>query len=589
MINKDDLDLDSSSASDVDDSSSMPVGTSSMKLQPPPPMDPILSDYLKTKANLADAQTQANRNEMLTGLARAGASLSAGLAHSDKPVDDRPFAEMAQADQAPVRNIAESQKTLGSTLQNQQALMANERQMGDEDPTSVQSRASQKLIKSLYPGKFDDATLDTMSKAQIGDSIMKPLELDQKIKEHADEQRNKALDRQAAAKDKEDLKASADQNKAMDFVVSKLNTGRADPAANQARLDRYSVQKINSLINLYGDPNKLSPQQVKLLAEEVAKVATGGIPGEATTQGLTPNTLRGRGAELLQNMTNEPTSAHAAEFVKNFKAYADSIDNDAKAQIKSQVDSILNPYQKRLGDENYQNLRDEYYKKYGFTEAGSAAAGGGSGSHSLQDLIAEKQRRMNSRLAQAPMVPVPNFANPAASQGRPSLFVQPGQNPAPDEGYAFGGTVKPHMPAPPKVVVPHMDKRMTTPAHFACGGTVHGYAEGGQVQANPLDPDRQRAREAMAGAEKGETLAEGWKNLKNEFGLSDKDKNSKNYARGGAVGGTPIVPFNSPINDTQTIKATPGEVVLPLSVTTAKDPALAAYLFMKQEMAKKHG
>lgn len=69
-----------------------------------------------------------------------------------------------------------------------------------------------------------------------------------------------------------------------------------------------------------------------------------------------------------------------------------------------------------------------------------------------------------------------------------------------------------------------------------CGHSSH-YEDGGEVKkskATSLDPDPQRAKEAMAGANEGQSFSKGWNNLKNELGFGDS-KQKAGYAKGGRV------------------------------------------------------
>ena len=208
-------DVDSSDASgDLDVAANQaPVGTLSMRMPSAPapaPMDPTLQRYLENKQQMADAQDKVRNNEMLTGLARAGASLSAGLARANAPVDQTPFNEMAATDQQPVTDILNSQKAEATDLSNKKDALTTSKEAADQDPNSPQSIAAKNLIKKLYPGKFDDDTLADLSAADVGNSIMKPLELDEKIQAHKDEVAGRNADHRLLAGQKSD----ENQNKA---------------------------------------------------------------------------------------------------------------------------------------------------------------------------------------------------------------------------------------------------------------------------------------------------------------------------------------------------------------------------------------
>lgn len=510
-----------------DDAPDVPVAPSTSLDPAPAPINPVVQQYLQNKQQLAQAQSEAGDNRLIAGLARAGGSLSRGLSHANTPEDKAGYDALDQSANQPVVDVTNAQKSQSQDLKNQQDLVSTKKAVADSDPTSQESRAKQQMIKRLYPGKFDDETIDQMSATDIGDSVLKPLELDEKIKEHGDEMRSKAADRASAAADRASGKATADQGKALNYVTSQLDSARGDSAVKQAQVDLYSTKKISSLIGLYGDPNQLTQQQVRLLADEVAKVATGGVPGEAGTEGITPNTLRGRMSTFVQNLINSPTPANAAEFVKQYKDYSGAVANDARSTIKSKIDSVIETHRNQIGEDNYQNVKKQYYTRYGLNDdAGAPDSSAQDHSSRAAAILAQRQAAKASQgtINQA----MPDLSAPPPS-GVPASLAAP--------GYANGGTVIPpnfqhvsaaprmpiaipHLPKAPKEVMPAGDKNMVRPAHFEHGGTVPGQ---------------------------------------------------------------PNVPFNSPVNDVVNAKLTPKEEVLPLSVTQSKTPALAAYLHMKSK------
>jgi hypothetical protein len=102
-------------------------------------------------------------------------------------------------------------------------------------------------------------------------------------------------------------------------------------------------------------------------------------------------------------------------------------------------------------------------------------------------------------------------------------------------GYSDGGTV-------PQPIVLDPDKVKQWKS---------GFYDGGTVQPTPVDVAQASMRKAF------------------------------HFAQGGVIPGTPQVPFNSPQNDNTIIKATPGEVVLPLSVTQSPNAPQKAKEYME--------
>lgn len=514
-----------------------------------PKMDPALVQYLQNKQDLTNAQGQANKNEMLTGLARAGATLTAGLAGSNTPVNEKPFDAMAATDQQPVTDVLNKQKADTSDLTNQKAALDISKKTGDEDPNSPQSIAARNMVKQLYPGKFTDEQLDGLSKADLSDSVMKPLELDAKIKAHSEEMAQKGADRASVNADRQDQKATKDQNSALQNVNGLLESARGNPAAAQAERDIYAAQKANTLYEqTKGNPN---PEMAKLYISEIGKIAQGGSPTVDELKGLTPGVLTGPMASAWEALTGNPTPAGMQKFMSQYRDYANGVAKDAQKVIEDKYGRVIETNRARLGESNYQALKTNYVNRFKDAAGDTPTAATDHPARAAQ-ILAERQ----ARAGQPNVANVPNFGAPPTQQGPPSLLQPQGGQPP---GFAFGGTV--HTPsfqhvkiptpvhlakqapiklaAPPVEQMPAMFKPMTQAVpHFADGGTVPNqcYACGGEV-----------------------------------------------YAKGGTIPGTPQFPHNDPRNDVVPIKASPGEEVLPLSVTGSKNPAMAAYLWMKNK------
>lgn len=174
--------------------------------------------------------------------------------------------------------------------------------------------------------------------------------------------------------DKATAKSSSDQDKALLSTNQLLESARGNPAAAQAEKDIYSADKAKSLANLYGDPNKLNPAMVQLLSSEVAKIAAGGAPTMHELEGLTPQTIRSRLASQTEKLTNNPSPANAAAFVKQYQDYADALTNDAKKVIQDKYGRVIESRKKQLGSDNYDTLKQQYINRFGTTPTGNVAA-----------------------------------------------------------------------------------------------------------------------------------------------------------------------------------------------------------------------
>lgn len=144
-------------------------------------------------------------------------------------------------------------------------------------------------------------------------------------------------------------------------VQQALESGRQAPDAQQALKDVYAAKKVNTLVeqgkNEKGelDPNKLNPQQVKLIAGEVGKIATGGAPTMDELHGLTPSNVPQILAGAAEKAFNNPTGAEAGEFVKLLQNYSNSVAADGKQLLVDRARKIVDQRKDDLGPKNYQN------------------------------------------------------------------------------------------------------------------------------------------------------------------------------------------------------------------------------------------
>jgi hypothetical protein len=166
-------------------------------------------------------------------------------------------------------------------------------------------------------------------------------------------------------RDKSDAKASDAQNKALMQTQTLLESARGNPAAAQAEKDIYAADKANSLATMYGDPNQLSMPQVKLLASEIGKIAAGGVSSQHELEGITPNTLVGKMSGYVSQLTNNPTPANAAAFVKQYQDYTGALKKDAQKVIKDKYGRVIDARRSQLGDDNYQSLKSNYLERFG--------------------------------------------------------------------------------------------------------------------------------------------------------------------------------------------------------------------------------
>lgn len=164
-----------------------------------------------------------------------------------------------------------------------------------------------------------------------------------------------ANERTAAIGDKKDK----EQGKAYSELINHLETFRGNRAAQQASQDVYSANKTLAMV-ANKDPNTLTTQDLSLLASEMAKIATGGVPGEHGVQQLMPNNLNTKLAEMQSFLMSKPSDANAAEYIKKNMSYLKEMSGEANKTLANYRNNIVKGYKSRIRPEDYNEVVNTY-------------------------------------------------------------------------------------------------------------------------------------------------------------------------------------------------------------------------------------
>jgi hypothetical protein len=150
-------------------------------------------------------------------------------------------------------------------------------------------------------------------------------------------------------------------------TLSALQSARGNPAVQQAEKDSYSANKVQSLASQAVDPktgkvdlNKLSPQQVTLLAQETLKMASGGQGTEDELKLLTPGSAKYKMAMMAQNLKNAPQDANAGAYAQQLLNYATAIGNDSRNLLKQNYQGVIESKKPYLQSSDYNNLNKQF-------------------------------------------------------------------------------------------------------------------------------------------------------------------------------------------------------------------------------------
>lgn len=297
----------------------------------------LLQQKSQGQAGLAAAQKKASENQLITDLGRSFSTLAQSVPGHTKPINTAAFDAMDKTNQAPVTNFE---------AQQEEAKL---------DPTSPQSKAAQAAVKRLYPGKYSDEDLSQLSAKDIPDIIYKPSEIDQKVQERRAESADRQADRTTAREDKTDAaneraetKRTADQEKAYTAMRKDLESFRGNQSVQQAAQAVQNADKALALVK-----SAPTAQNLALLADEMGKVAMGGVPGEHGVQALAPNTLYTKLAEIKSFLSGKPSEADVAGFLKNNEDYLNTVKDISNKTLHGYRTNIAKGYKNRVAADDY--------------------------------------------------------------------------------------------------------------------------------------------------------------------------------------------------------------------------------------------
>lgn len=168
-----------------------------------------------------------------------------------------------------------------------------------------------------------------------------------------------ASERSDNKSEKQSAKTEADQAKAYTTMRKDLETFRGNKQAGQAAMDAYSAEKALALVK-DKDPNTLTTQDLNLLANEMGKIASGGVPGEHGVKAMMPSNLRTKYAEMMSFLASKPTDAGAGEYVKKNMQYLTHMTDAANQSVAGYRSNIMKGYKNRVRPEDYAEAQSDY-------------------------------------------------------------------------------------------------------------------------------------------------------------------------------------------------------------------------------------
>lgn len=336
----------------------------------PTPMAMPAPDVATALQNLSSqygpAQDQAAKNQLVTNLLHSVAG-GIGQALGARP-DEALWKDIDAQAQAPLTNV-----------QNQVARLKSNLDLQKEMNSLAPNKGVGSIIKSLVAGlkgadgkplpqEQQDAIVQQLSASppdqqlKVLTEMVKNNDASARLAEsHGFHQmmgglREKGLDIQQT---RADSQASQKQGQAYSELRKNLETFRGNKSAQQAAADVYSANKALGIV-ANKDPNTLTNQDLALLNEELAKIATGGVPGEHGVTALMPNNLQTKYAEFKNFLSSNPTPANAGQYIQHNLSYLKEMVGAAQGVLGDYRRNIVQGYKGRITPDQLEEVRSDY-------------------------------------------------------------------------------------------------------------------------------------------------------------------------------------------------------------------------------------
>lgn len=325
----------------------------------PPPVRDTLSRLLGQSHDQMDAaKGQRNDLQLLANLGMAGSTIGQAITPLAPKQDYSKFWDTlkAQAEQ-PVADLATKQ-TLeqgalkGKILEGQAAT-----EMSQSDPRSAVSDTLRQLIRKEAPGITVDDSMSYSDMAKLEPSLARM----------ATQQAS-----QLAHKDAQTVKQDAAKDKAYINFNKDIQSFRGNAGAQQASRDVLTAGKAVGLIDL---PGMKTTQDLRVIADEIAKLATGGVPGEKGTEALLPHTALSKFAELKNFVLSQPTDAQADEYLKRNRAMLKNLVGESRNTLRKYSETLAKGYKHSLKPEDYEEGLQTIKQNYGAEPASETKSG----------------------------------------------------------------------------------------------------------------------------------------------------------------------------------------------------------------------
>lgn len=321
----------------------------SLKANPtknPPPVQDVLSRLLgQSQDQMQTAKDQRDKLQLFAALGQAGSTVGQALTPLAPKQDYSKFYDLLQKQaEQPVSDLGAQQALQQGALKTQMLKGQTTTEMSQSDPNSDVS----KVMRDLYKQETGKDAPDGMAYADIA-------KLEPALARMASAKNMLAM-RQDALKTKGEEK----QANALKDTQQMIETARGAKDVQNARETSRLIDNANSLLSGYPNLNDMPAAQVSLFAQELAKIAKGGVAGEAEVKDIVPPTIASGLMKGLGQLENKPEGSQLAAFLQEYKPYLDTIKTNSQKLVTDRTERILKVQTPRLGIDNVKLMRDVY-------------------------------------------------------------------------------------------------------------------------------------------------------------------------------------------------------------------------------------
>lgn len=314
-----------------------------------PAINPAVMQYLQSQNDLKDAQSKANTNQLYAGLARASGTLANSIGGRQGALDTSGYNALDKSATAPVDQAIADQTYQGKQIANDAAETSLDKTNAENDPDSAESVAFRKVLastapflKATYGADFDNIT--AADKSNLFDMIKMRETIEGRKQEKALAFSNKA---------------GATQDKTYTELTKAMETFKGNKAVATAESNKLAADNAMAMLN-GKDLDNLNPTQIRLFNDELAKIATGGVPGEHGIEALMPNTLQTKIAQIQSFLSNSPTGAKAGDFLRQNLEYLKELRGISAQKVTDYRSNLLKGYKNRVKPEDLAEAQATY-------------------------------------------------------------------------------------------------------------------------------------------------------------------------------------------------------------------------------------